>query len=63
MRKNRKANWGITHCLTPKILSKPEINWDNVDMPELPSRKKSSNISPVNKFNPYKDRSRKHRLM
>ena len=63
MRKNRKANWGITHFLTPKILPKEELKWDREGIPELPEKKKPTTLSPKNTFNPYKERSRKHRLL
>ena len=62
MRNNRKANWGITHFLTPKLLPKEEVMWDKGEIPQLPQKQKPT-LSPQNHFNPYKERSRKHRLL
>lgn len=53
MHRNRRVNWGITHSLTPKISSKPELDWDNNHIPELPQRKKTYDTSPKNNFNPH----------
>ena len=58
----RKANWGITHFLTPKLPSQ-QLDWHKHDIPELPQRKKPTTLSPKHSFNPHKERSRKHRLM